>query len=133
MYTILYIQRIRKIQIFCKIQKIRTYNVHNFLLNLCNSGYSNFLQIQTIRTFNVHKPFNLHNFVHSTYSQNSNFLQIQIIRKFNAHNFPLNLYNFGCSNFLQIQNVRTSNIHNFPLNLRNSMYSIYPQNSNWYI
>ena len=99
---------------FLQIQTIRTSNVHNFSWNLHNSVYSNFLQIQTICTSNVQNvQQNVCNFVHLTYPQKSNFLQIYTIRTSNVHNFLLNLCNSMYSNFLHIQTIRTYNVQKF--------------------
>ena len=52
MYTISrWIYSVMDLQFFCKIQTVRTFDVHNFLLNIRCSGYSNSLQIQTFRTY----------------------------------------------------------------------------------
>ena len=55
--------------IFLQIQTFRTYNGHNFPLNLCNFVYSIFLQIQTLCTYNVHNfSLNLRYSGHSIFS-----------------------------------------------------------------
>ena len=65
---------------------ICTYNLHNFSLNLRNSGCSIFLEIKLFCTFNVHNySLNLR------YSGYSIFLQNQTILKYNIHNYSLNL------------------------------------------
>ena len=71
----LYIQCIYRVHIFCKPKK----SVHIICsispLNLRNLGYSNFIQIQTIHKSNVHNfSLDLSNSGHSTSQKSSVFL-----------------------------------------------------------
>ena len=88
---------------FYKSRYFRTYNVHNFLLNLRGSRHSNFsanLDISYI--YNVHNiPLNLRS------SRYLIFLQMRTFHIFNVHNFTLNLRSSGNSIFLQIQTFWT--------------------------
>ena len=108
MYTIFRsIYTILDIQFFLQIQTLRTYNLHNFPLNLCHSGFKFFCKSR-------HSVHNVNNFLlnirNSTYSI---FLSIQTICTYNVHNFLLNLCNSGYSIFLQIKTFHTYNVHSF--------------------
>ena len=102
--------------------------MHNFSLNLCNSGYSIFHQTQTFRTYNGHNfPLNLCNFVYSI------FLHIQTFCTYDVHNFPLNLRNSRYLIFLQILTICTYNVHNLLWNTQFWIFNFFANLNNPYV